>query len=149
MHAFVLAVHNILRWVVLLTAVVALIRSFRGLATGAPWTRREALSLSAYAGMLSLQMLLGLFLYFFLSPVGMRALRDMGAAMSDPNVRFFAIEHPIAMMLAVGLAHVAVQRSRKASTDASRFRNAAILVSLSLLLVLARLPWARPMFPSF
>ncbi|MGQ0643644.1 MAG: hypothetical protein ACT4P6_23090 [Gemmatimonadaceae bacterium] len=149
MHSFVLAAHNVVRWLVILTAVVALIRSFRGIATGAPWTRREAVSLSSYAGALSLQMLLGLFLYFFLSPLGMRALGDMGAAMRDPSVRYFAVEHPIAMMLGVALAHVAVARTRRASTDANRFRNAAVLVSISLLLVLVRTPWARPLVPQF
>jgi hypothetical protein len=79
----------------------------------------------------------------------MRALGDMGTAMRDPNVRFFAVEHPLTMLLAVALAHIAVARTKKAATDAARFRAAALLVTLSLLLVFARMPWARPMFPSF
>jgi hypothetical protein len=149
MHELVLGLHNVFRWVVLISAVVVLIRLYRGLATAAPWTRREAVSLSGYASMLSLEMLFGLVLYFVLSPLGMRALRDMAATMRDADARFFAVEHPIAMMLAVGLAHVAVRRTRKASTDAQRYRSAALLVTLSLLLVLARTPWARPLLPSF
>jgi hypothetical protein len=129
--------------------VVVLIRLYRGLASGAPWTRREAVSLSGYASMISLEMLFGLVLYFILSPLGMRALSDMGSAMRDPNVRFFALEHPITMLLAVALAHIAVARTRKATTDVNRYRSAAILVTLSLLLVLARMPWARPLVPTF
>jgi len=149
MHGFVLGLHNVLRWLVLLTGVVALLRYYRGLATGAAWTRRDAVSLSAYAQTLSLQLLLGLVLYFFLSPLGMRALGDMGAAMRNSDTRFIAIEHPIAMIAAVALAHVAMRRTRKAATDAARFRIAAILVTLSFLLVLARMPWARPLIPHF
>jgi hypothetical protein len=149
MHAFFLGAHNILRWLVLLTGVVALLRYYRGLATGASWTRKEAVSLVAYAQTLSVQMLLGLILYFFLSPLGMRALGDMGAAMSNSDTRFFALEHPITTIASVALAHIAVRRTRKAATDRARFRVAAILVTISLLLVLARMPWARPMFPNF
>ena len=149
MHGFVLGLHNVLRWLVLLAGVVALLRYYRGLATGAAWTRADAVSLTAYAQTQSLQLLLGLVLYFFLSPVGMRALGDMGAAMRNSDTRFFAIEHPIAMILGVALAHVAIRRTRKAATDAARFRSAAILVTLSFLLVLARMPWARPLIPHF
>lgn len=149
MHGLVLGLHNVFRWVVLIAAVVVLIRVYRGLATGAPWTRREAVSLSGYSAMISLEMLFGLVLYFVLSPQGMRALSDMSAAMRDADTRFFAIEHPVTMMLAVGLAHVAVARTRKATTDAQRYRSAALLVTLSLLLLLARIPWARPLVPSF
>ena len=149
MHGFVLGLHNILRWVVLLAGVVALLRYYRGLATGAAWTRGDAVSLTVYAQSLSVQLLLGLIMYFFLSQLGMRALGDMSAAMSDSDTRFFALEHPIAMILGVALAHVAIRRTRKAATDAARFRVAAILVTLSFLLVLARMPWARPLIPSF
>jgi hypothetical protein len=149
MHALVLALHNILRWLVILTAVVALIRSLRGMAAGLPWTRREALSLTAYASILTLQMVLGLVLYFVLSPLGMPALSDMGAVMRDPEMRLFAVEHPLTSMLAVAFAHIAVARSRKALTDASRYRGAALLLTLSLVLLLARMPWARPLLPSF
>jgi hypothetical protein len=53
------------------------------------------------------------------------------------------------MLLAVALAHIAVARTKKATTDAARFRSAALLVTLSLLLVLVRMPWARPMIPAF
>ncbi|MEW5914932.1 MAG: hypothetical protein AB1762_00945 [Gemmatimonadota bacterium] len=149
MHSFLLGTHNILRWLVLVIGVVALIRSLRGLASGSLWTRAEAASLSGYANILGLQMLVGLGLYFFTSPVGMQALGDMGTAMRDPNARFYAVEHPLAMLLAVALAHIALARTKKAATDAARFRTAALLITLSLVLVLARMPWARPMIPAF
>jgi hypothetical protein len=149
MNAFMLGLHNVLRWLVILVGIVALLRSIRGVIGNAAWTRRESLSLSAYAQTISLQMLVGLFVYFVLSPVGVRALGDMRTAMRDAEIRFFAVEHPLVMLLAVALAHIAVARTRKATTDAARYRSAAILLTLSLLLVLARMPWARPLIPSF
>jgi hypothetical protein len=149
MYSFVLGVHNIVRWLVILIGVVALVRCYRGLFTGAAWTPRERTSLSAYANTLGLQFLLGLLLFVWLSPIPRMAFRDMAATMGNRDLRFFVVEHPVAMILAMVLAHVAVARARKAATDAARFRIAAILVTLSLVLVLVMIPWDRRMIPSF
>lgn len=149
MYSFVLGTHNIVRWLVILTGVVALVRCLRGLFGGAAWTPRERTSLSAYATLLGLQFILGLLLYVWLSPIPRTAFRDMAATMGNSDLRFFVVEHPVAMILAMVLAHVAVARTRKAATDAARFRIAAILVTLSLVLVFVMTPWDRPMIPSF
>lgn len=74
MYSFVLAAHNIVRWVVLLTGVIALLNSYRGLLTGAAWTPRDRTIAAAYANTFGLQFLLGLLLYVWLSPVTRRVL---------------------------------------------------------------------------
>lgn len=149
MYSTVLSVHNIVRWLVILTGVVALVRCYRGLLTGAAWTPRERASLSAYANLLGLQFLVGLLLYVWLSPIPRMAFRDMAAAMGNRDLRFFVVEHPVAMILAMVLAQVAVARARKAATDAARFRIAAVLITISLVLVFVMIPWDRRMIPSF
>ena len=149
MYSFVLAAHNIIRWLVLLTGVIALVNSYRGLFTGAAWTPRDSKMLAAYGGTFGVQFLLGLLLYVWLSPLTRTGFGDMGAAMRDPALRLFVIEHPLAMLIALVLANVAQARTRKAATDAARWRIAAILLTVSLLLVLARTPWMRPLFPAF
>jgi len=149
MYSFVLAAHNIVRWVVLLTGVIALLNSYRGLLTGAAWTPRDRTIAAAYANTFGLQFLLGLLLYVWLSPLTRTGFGNMGAAMRDPALRLFVIEHPLAMFVGLALAHIALARTRKAATDAARWRIAVILLTLSLLLVLARTPWMRPLFPAF
>ena len=149
MYSFILAAHNVVRWVVLLTGIIALLNSYRGLFTGAAWTPRDRRMVAAYANTFGLQFLLGLLLYVWLSPLTRTGFGDMGAAMRDPTLRLFVVEHPLAMFIGLALAHIALARTRKAATDAARWRTAAILLTLSLLLVLARTPWMRPLFPSF
>jgi hypothetical protein len=149
MYSFVLALHNILRWVVLLTGVIAVVNSYRGLFSRAPWTPRDRGMLSAYAATLGVQFLIGLLLYVWLSPLTRTGFGNMGAAMRDPALRLFVIEHPLTMLIGITLANIAQARARKAATDAARFRIAAILLTISLVLVLARIPWARPLFPAF
>ena len=148
MYSFILAAHNIVRWLVLLTGVIALLNSYRGLFTSAAWTPRDRTIAAAYANTFGLQFLLGLLL-LWLSPLTRTGFGNMGAAMRDPALRLFVIEHPLAMFVGLALAHIALARTRKAATDAARWRIAAILLTLSLLLVLARTPWMRPMFPAF
>lgn len=149
MYSFVLALHNILRWVVLLAGVIALLNSYRGFFTRAAWTPRDRTILAAYANMLGVQFLLGLLLYVWLSPLTRTGFGNMGAAMRDPALRLFLIEHPVAMLAGLVLSQIALGRTRKAATDAARFKIAAVLLTLSLALVLARIPWARPFFPAF
>lgn len=148
MHPAVLALHSIVRWLVILTGLVAVLRCYRGLFTNAPWTPRENVSLRAFVFLFDAQVLLGLILYF-VSPVTRQAFGAFGPAMRDSAVRYFVVEHPLAMLLAVALAHVALARTRKAATDGGRYRAAAALLTLSFVLVLAMTPWGRALFPSF
>lgn len=146
MYEFTLGLHNVVRWLVLLTGVVALVRCYRGLLGNRAWTPRESVSIAAYAHSMSLQLVIGLVLYLWLSPLGWSAMSG-GAAMQDASTRYFALEHPVTMLLALALAHVALARTRKAATDGSRYRTAVILLTLSMVLLLARTPWDRPLLP--
>jgi hypothetical protein len=82
----------------------------------------------------------GLLLYFVYSPFTAAAMQDFGAAMRDPGLRFWAVEHTFGMALAIVLAHVGRVRVRKA--DASRkHRLAAIFFGLALIAILVSIPW--------
>ena len=50
---------------------------------------------------LDVQMLLGLLLYLVLSPLTTELTRNMGAAMGDPALRFWAVDHAATMFVAV------------------------------------------------
>ena len=62
---------------------------------------------------LDVQMLLGLLLYGVLSPYTAAAMKDFGAAMRDPVLRFWAVEHLTMMLSAVVLVHVGRVLARK------------------------------------
>lgn len=148
MYQFTLAAHNIMRWIVVLLAVYALVRIFMGVFGKREFTESDRKALSFYAIGMDVQLLLGLLLYFFLSPLTTAAMSNFGAAMSDSTLRFFAVEHILLMVVAVVLAHVAVMMARRATTSASKFNRAAIWLTLSVLAVLAAIPWAtRPLLP--
>lgn len=146
MYSFFLIAHSLLRWVVLVLAIYALVRIYMGVFGKREFTNSDRQALSFYAIGMDVQLLLGLILYFFLSPLTMGAMSNFGAAMSDSTLRFFAVEHILLMVVAVVLAHVATIMARRGVTSSSKFNRAAIWLTLSVLAVLAAIPWAtRPL----
>src|SRR5260221_12131469 len=119
MYSTVLVIHSWLRWVALVGGVGTLAALFKGDAAAARAERWSLLLLIA----LDVQMLLGLLLYFVLSPFTTEALKNFGAAMQNPAARFFAVDHIVTMFGAVILVHVGRVLGRKAaSADSKRLR---------------------------
>jgi hypothetical protein len=141
MYDLVLLAHSWLRWLVLLAGLIAVARAVSGVSARRPWTPSDDRAGLWLTAALDLQMLLGLILYLFLSPVTRSALVDMAAAMRDAPIRFFAVEHPVGMIVAIALAHVGRIRVRKAADSESRHKQALVFFGLALLVVLLSIPW--------
>jgi hypothetical protein len=149
MFTFILAVHNILRWIVLILAVLALVRAYSGWLSRRAWTDSDRKVGTFFGVSLDVQLLLGLILYFALSPITRTALQDFGAAMGNETARFFALEHAFYMVVTVVFAHVGSVTSRRASEDFNKHRRAAFWFTLSALALLLGMPWFRPLLPAF
>ncbi len=147
MYAFILAVHNILRWIVLILLVVALVRAFWGWFGKVEWTPMDRKVGMFYSVSLDIQLLLGLILYFVLCPITKLALGDFGAALASTDLRFFAFEHILMMILAAVFAHVGVAAAKRADESILKHRRSAIWFSLSLIVILLGMPWFRPLLP--
>jgi hypothetical protein len=140
-YTTILIFHSWLRWAVLAAGLAAALRGGSDRSdTGGKW----------FTILLDVQLLLGLLLYFVLSPVTGAALEDFGAAMREAPLRFFAVEHTFGMVLAITLAHIGRGRVRKAAPE-KRGRTALIFYGLALVIILASIPWpgmpaGRPLF---
>jgi len=138
----ILVAHNILRWIVLAAGLIALVKTagnWRLAGSGAPASTRPWTAI--FVGALDLQFLLGLILYLVESPITRAAFQNMPAAMKDHELRFFAVEHTTYMLIALIAAHVGSALVRKA-----KFRGATIGFGIALLVILAGIPWWRPLF---
>lgn len=141
MYNLVLTLHSLVRWIIVgvgLTTVVVVWIGWRGGRTWRPLDDRLGLG---FTTAMNLNLLLGLLLYFVLSPLTTNALRNFSSAMSDSYLRFFAVEHIGVMVVAVVLAHIGRARSKRAAVDNSKFKQAAIFYTLALVAVLAAIPW--------
>lgn len=146
MYEIVLSLHNVLRWLVLVAGVLAVFTAVGGWTGARAWTSSSAGPGRLFTISLDVQFLIGILLYGMLSPVTRAAFSDFGAAMANRDLRFFAVEHALLMVLALMAAHVGKVRAPKAPTDAKRHRTAAIWYGLAMLLILAGMPWFRPLF---
>jgi hypothetical protein len=146
MYPLILAIHNILRWIALLLGVLAAARAFFGLFGKREWTSADRKTGSFFSIAMDVQILLGLALYFALSPITTAAFQDFGAAMADNGLRFFVLEHVLTMLAAAVFAHLGSILARKAEGTA-KHKRAALWFSLAVLALLLGMPWMRPLFP--
>ncbi len=92
---------------------------------------------------MDLQFLVGILLYAFYSPLTKAAFANFGAAMQNPDLRFYAVEHISMMVIALALVHIGRAKSKKATSPLKKHRSAAIFYTISLILILAAIPWNR------
>lgn len=141
--------HNILRWVVLLSALVTLYAVFSGMLRRQAWGMLQRISGLVFSSSVGLQIILGLVLYG-ISPITTGAMKDMGTAMKNSMLRFYAVEHIFIMILAFVAAQLGYSLSKRSDNDARKYRIAAIGYSLAVLLILAGIPWKYSLlFPAF
>lgn len=91
-----------------------------------------------------IQLLIGIVLYF-ISPLGAKSIASQGmsAAMKDPNLRLYVVEHPIGMILAVVFITVGYSKHKKKLTSTPKFKLLSIFYTLALACVLYMIPWSN------
>jgi len=137
MYGWVMALHSWIRWLVIVAGAVAVVRAF--MERGA-WSAADDRAGVVFTTILDVQVLLGLLLYLWLSPIVAAARHDFGLSMQNAPLRFWLVEHPIGMIAAIALAHVGRARIRRAAPQ-TKTRAARIFFTLALILVLLSNPW--------
>jgi hypothetical protein len=145
MYTTVLIIHSWIRWVALVAGFGATLGALTG---SQPRADRWGLIMVMT---LDIQMLLGLMLYLVLSPFTAEAFKNFPAAMQNPQLRFWAVEHISLMFAAVVLAHVGKVLARKAKTPGAKRSRSLVCFGLTTLAMLAAIPWpglanGRPLF---
>ncbi len=88
-----------------------------------------------------IQLLIGIVLFFVSDYLSLISEMGMGSIMKNSSLRSNIIEHPITMILVVILITMGYSKHKKKLTSTSKFKTIAIFYTLSLLLVLAKIPW--------
>jgi len=145
LYSQLLVAHNIMRWIVLVAGLIATVLAARGWSGRTPVTPTLRRCGAVFVGAIDLQLLVGLVLYFAVSPITRAAFQNMPAAMKDHEMRFFTVEHTTYMLIAVIAAHVGSAMSRRGRTDRRKYRAATIGFGLSLLVIIVGIPWWRPL----
>jgi hypothetical protein len=150
-YSFLRLLHGYWRWIVLIAWIVACARALRGSVGGRDWQRGDERTAILFVSAVDVQVLLGLVLYFGLSPYWTAAHTAWQAMLHDRPTRFFAVEHESAMLLAFVAAHVGRVLSRRRPTSAARHRVMLAALVIFFVLVAWAIPWpwrdvGRPLF---
>lgn len=146
LFSILLPLHNIIRWIVLLSGLIAILFALAGWIGRKPWTKTNTILVKVFTMSFDVQILIGLVLYF-ISPTNQVALQNFGAAMRNTEMRFYAVEHIFGMIFALAMAHAGRTLARIAKDHWKKHRNAALFFILSLVIVIALTPWGRQLFP--
>ena len=139
LYSFLLHVHSIFRWVVLLLLLVAIFNSL--VAGSRPFIRSDARTGSILVIFADLQLSIGIVLWYF-GTKGYKVVEQQGwsAAMKGAD-RFFVIEHFAGMLIAIILLHIGKSQGRKAISDRAKHRRTLVFYLLALLIILVSIPW--------
>jgi hypothetical protein len=132
--------HALIRWLVLVLAIAIVVDFAIGWISKKKFGRMEELFSLAYMITVDVQLLIGLSLYFFLSPTVRQAFSE-GFDMSDAQTRFTVLEHPLTMILAIAFVHIGRVMVKKAASDESKFKKGLLWFGLALVFILSRMPW--------
>jgi uncharacterized Tic20 family protein len=152
-YRLVLAMHSTLRWVAIGVGLVAALAAWARRLGSESLTDTAATAGRAFAVTLDLQLVVGLVLYLVLSPTVAAGLGNVSAAMGDDHHRFWMLEHPAAMILALVLAHIGVAKDRLA-TRSDGLGPGAWYFTVAIVLIVSMVPWpfldhGRPLLPSW
>ena len=133
--------HSFMPYLLLTVLVLALIKAFIAYRTNKAHTEADRKTGLIVLILAHLQFLIGCILYF-VSPMSTAGLSDMGAAMKDPTLRLYALEHPLMMILAIVFITMAYSKSKKDIADSLKHKVKSVYYLIALLLILSKIPWS-------
>ena len=149
MEKGLLDLHSVLRWLIIIFAILTLIKGLGGMGGKKPFGKKD--KRIAFYLMIScdIQLLLGLALYFM---KGWWTVLTGGAAMASNYNRYFTVEHTVGMLIAIVLIHIGYAATKKNIPDGSKFKRLFWFTLIAIIVILATIPWpgrevARPLLP--
>ena len=141
MYYNLLATHSLVRWLVLISLVIALFRAYKGWLSRSHFSKLDNTIRHTTATIAHIQLLLGLWLYS-ISPLIDYFLSNFKEAVHQREFRFFGMEHSSMMFVAIVLITIGSAKAKRQPTDNEKFKTMAIWYTIGLVVILSSIPWA-------
>ncbi len=154
MYSKLLAVHSLLRWLVLVSLLYSIYRAYKGWFTSKSFSTFDNSVRHITATIAHIQLIAGLLLYF-ISPVIKYFLNNFKDAVHERPILFFGMEHSTMMLAAIIIITIGSASAKRKNTGKEEFKTIAIWFSIGLLVILISIPWpfsplvSRPYFRAF
>jgi len=154
MYYALLTLHSLVRWLVLISLLVAIIRAYRGWLGRKPFLKADNTSRMVAVTIAHVQLVLGIWLYV-ISPTVRYFMNYFKQAVHQREIRFFGMEHITMMVVAITILTIGSAKVKRKTTDQQRFKTMAIWFTIALLIIFSSIPWhfspftSRPYFRWF
>ncbi len=154
MYSFLLYLHSLVRWLVLVSLIWSLYKAFQGRRQQLPFTSKDNTLRHVTATICHIQLILGLWLYF-ISPLVYYFFTNFKEAVHHREIRFFGMEHITIMLIAITIITIGSAKAKRKNTDAEKWKTIWVWYVIGLLLILTSIPWSfsplisRPLFRGF
>ena len=148
-----LHLHNLLRWIILILLLLSIYKAYVG------WKNRKVLSAGDRKTWLftliaaHTTLVVGLYLWLWGKYGMLKIEAPSEGVMKNKFYRFFWVEHPTFMILAVIMITLGYRMAKKDIPDQAKYRRVLWLFIVALLFILVAIPWpfrevvGRPWFP--
>lgn len=146
--------HSLLRWILLILLLASIVKSFSG------FSGKKILSAGDKKLWLFTMitahttLLIGLILLFAGTYGIAKGIPEGVSIMKNATYRFYLVEHPVMMIIAVALITVGRGQAKKSIPDQAKYKKAFWFFLIALLVILAAIPWpsrpdiGRPLIPN-
>jgi hypothetical protein len=141
METGLIYLHNILRWIILILLLVSIYRAFVGWKNKKVFTAGDRKTwlftlISAHT-----TLLVGLYLWLWGRFGMLKNPAPPEGVMKNKFYRFFWVEHPTFMILAIVMITLGYGMAKKNIPDDAKYRRALWLFIVALLFILVAIPW--------
>ncbi|AKD55432.1 hypothetical protein SD10_11475 [Spirosoma radiotolerans] len=140
MYSPILALHSLLRWLVLTSLIYSIFRAWQGWYSKKPFTSKDNAIRHWTATITHLQLAIGIWLYS-VSPIINYFLHHYRNAVGHREIRFFGMEHSTMMVLAIVVISFGSATAKRKQNSQEKFKTMAIWFTIGLLIILANIPW--------
>ncbi|OOQ58918.1 hypothetical protein [Mucilaginibacter pedocola] len=141
MYNLILPLHSLVRWLVLISLLAIIFRSYFGWLGKKEYSKfDERLRLIAVT-IAHIQFMIGVWLYF-ISPITNWFMHNFSEGVRLREIRFFGMEHVTMMLIAITVVTIGGSKAKRKVIAHDKFRTQAIWFTIGLLIILSSIPWA-------
>lgn len=135
-----LIIHSSLRWIILITLLVHLYCIYTGYFKNKPFTKFNNIFSHVTVGFIHLQFVVGLYVYYTSEKTSI-FLSDVKASMAISELRFYAVEHSLIMLIAIIIITIGSFKAKRIEDERKKYKTQIIYFTIGLILILAGIPW--------
>ncbi|MBO9691173.1 hypothetical protein [Chryseobacterium sp.] len=132
--------HSFTRWLVLISLIYAVYRSFKGYFSGRKFTETDNTVRYWTATIAHLQLVLGM-IFYFKSPVIQYFWKHFNEAKESFEHIFFGLIHISMMFTAIMIVTIGSALAKRKFSDKEKFRTMGIWFSTALIIIFLAIPW--------